>query len=215
MPCDASGMVEIHRMFRTGFREGPTLVDGVPDGDTAHAAVVARHLSTLSGSLHAHHEFEDGRFWDPLTERAPACVLHVDRMKRQHAEMLVHLNVLDAALPRWAESAASDDARAIREALTGINAALAEHLPDEEETIVPVMAAVLTQKEFDAASAHGRKATPRGQTFPMLGQILAAQPDGGDQWLRKHLPAPVRLIWRLVGKRQYTAHRNELVHGPR
>jgi len=214
MPCDASGMAEIHRLYKTGFGEGPTLVDGVREGDAAHAAVVAQHLSTLSASLHAHHEFEDGEFWGPLAERAPACALHVDRMKQQHAEMLVHLEAMDEALPVWRASGRSTEAEPIREALAGINAALAEHLPDEEENIVPVMESVLTQKEVDAAGEHGRKATPKGQAFPMLGGILAAQPDGGTEWMNKHLPPPVRVIWRLLGKRRYDAHRHALVHGP-
>lgn len=214
MPCDASGMAEIHRLYKTGFGEGPTLIGGVRDGDAAHAAVVAQHLSTLSSSLHAHHEFEDGRFWDPLTERAPGCALHVDRMKRQHAEMLVHLDALDEALQVWRTTGRWADAAPIREALIGINAALAEHLPDEEENIVPVMESVLTQQEVDAAGAHGRRATPKGQAFPMLGGILAAQPDSGGAWLHKNLPPPVRLVWRVLGRRRYEAHRQALVHGP-
>lgn len=214
MPCDASGMAEIHRLYKSGFGEGPTLVEGVREGDAAHANVVAEHLSTLSASLHAHHEFEDGRFWDPLTERAPACALHVDRMRRQHAEMLVHLEALDSTLPVWRTTGRSADAEPIREALAGINAALAEHLPDEEENVVPVMESVLTQKEVDAAGAHGRKATPKGQMFPMLGGILAAQPDAGTEFLQKNVPPPARLLWRLLGKRRYDAYRQALVHGP-
>lgn len=130
MPCDASGMAEIHRLYKSGFGEGLSLVDGVREGDAAHAAVVA------------------------------------------------------------------------------------EHLPDEEENIVPIMESVLTQQEVDAAGAHGRKSTPKGKTFPMLGGILAAQPDGGTEWLAKNLPAPVRLVWKVLGRRQYEAHRRALVQGP-
>lgn len=215
MPCDASGMAEIHRMFKAGFGEAGVLVDGVRDGDVDHATVVVEHLSALSASLHAHHEFEDEKFWDPLTERSPGCALHVDRMKQQHAEMLVHLHALDAALPAWRATGRAAEAEAIHAALAGINAGLAEHLPDEEDTIVPVMEAVLTQQEVDAASAHGRRATPKGQAFPMLGQILAAQPDGGTEWMHKHLPPPVRLVWNVVGRRRYEANRRALENGPR
>ena len=75
-------------------------------------------------------------------------------------------------------------------ALDGINAALAVHLGDEETTIVPVMERTLTQAEVDWFGEHGRKATPKGQLWNQLGAILAAQPDGGDQWMRKNLPGP-------------------------
>jgi len=208
--CDASGMAEIHRMYRAGFGEGRALVTGVADGDVAHAEVVGDHLAMLSTSLHAHHEGEDTMLWAPLETRAPSCVGHVERMKAQHAEMLLHLNELDATLPAWRASGRATDAAGVLAALDGINAALAVHLPDEEQHIVPVMETVITQQEVDALSAHGRKATPRGKAFQQLGAILAAQPDGGATWQRTHLPAPVRLMWRVIGKPKYEANRAAL-----
>ena len=97
--CDASGMAEIHRLFRRGFGEAPDLVRRVREGDAAHTGTVATQLETMSLGLHAHHEGEDLRLWNALEERAPSCAGHVERMKAQHAEMLAHLESLDAALP--------------------------------------------------------------------------------------------------------------------
>jgi len=187
--CDASGMAEIHRMFKAGFGEGPALITGVAEGEPAHAEVVGDHLAMLSTGLHAH--------------------------QAQHAELLVHLAALDAALPAWRASGAASDAGTVLTALDGINAALAEHLPDEEQNIVPVMETAITQREVDALSDHGRRATPKGRQFLQLGAILAAQPDGGDQWMRTHLPAPVRLIWKVIGRPKYEANRRELTGGVR
>jgi len=84
------------------------------------------------------------------------------------------------------------------------------HLPDEEATIVPVMETVITQDEVEWFAQHGRKATPKGQTWNSLGAILDAQPDGGDIWLHKNLPGPVRVLWRWVGKPKYEKHRAAL-----
>ncbi|WP_169580702.1 MULTISPECIES: hemerythrin domain-containing protein [Microbacterium] len=208
--CDASGMVEIHRLFRRGFGEGPELVRGVADGDVAHADVVSTQLETMSLGLHAHHEGEDARLWDALEQRAPACASHVERMKAQHAEMLVQLTSLDHALPAWRASARSVDAAPVLAALDGVNAALAVHLPDEEANIVPVMERTITEAEVKWFSEHGRRSIPKGQTWQQLGEILAAQPDGGDAWLHAHMPAPGRLAWRLIGRRRYAAHRAAL-----
>jgi hemerythrin-like domain-containing protein len=205
--CDASGMAEIHRMFRAGFGEGPALVNGVADNDSTHADKVGDYLAMLSTGLHGHHEGEDTMVWGRLESGAPSCAAHVARMKQQHAEMLTHLEELDASLPAWRASGRASDASSVVSALGGINAALAVHLPDEEANIVPVMETVLTPADVDALSEHGRKATPKGKSFIQLGTILAAQPDGGDDWQRKHLPAPVRLIWRLVGKSKYVRYR--------
>lgn len=208
--CDASGMAEIHRMFRRTFGEAPALVRLVSEGDAAHAEVVAVHLDTLSIGLHSHHDGEDERLWPALDERAPSCAAHVARMKEQHAVMLTHLVELDGALPAWRHSGSGADAAAVLAALDGINAALAVHLPDEEKNIVPVMERTLTPAEIDWFSEHGRKSVPKGQTWQALGEILASQPDGGDEWLRTHMPAPGRLAWRLFGRPAYRRHRAAL-----
>jgi len=208
--CDASGMVEIHRLFRRGFGEGPALVKGVREGDTGHAAAVATQLETMSVGLHAHHEGEDAKLWGALEERAPSCTTHVERMKAQHAELLVHLTELDRVLPAWRASARAADAGPVLAALDGVNGAIAVHLPDEETNIVPVMEYTITEAEVEWFSEHGRKAIPKGQTWQQLGEILAAQPDGGDEWLHKHMPAPGRVAWRLIGRRRYAKHRAAL-----
>jgi len=206
--CDASGMAEIHRLYQSGFGEAPDLVRGVAVGDVAHAEAVATQLDLLSVSLHAHHEGEDQRLWEPLVERSSSCSPHVERMKAHHAELLVHLTAMDAALPAWRASAAAPEG--VLSALDGVNAALRVHLPDEEANIVPVMEKVITQPEVDWFGEHGRASTPKGQTWNMLGAILRGQPDGGAEWLKKNLPGPVRLIWRLVGAPKYAKTRAAL-----
>ncbi|HEX5731170.1 hypothetical protein [Microbacterium sp.] len=65
------------------------------------------------------------------------------------------------------------------------------------------METTITQKEVDWYSEHGRRSAPKGQTWNQLGEILASQPAGGDGWLKKHLPAPVRVVWRWIGKPRY------------
>ena len=90
------------------------------------------------------------------------------------------------------------------------HAAIAVHLPDEETNIVPVMEYTITEAEVEWFAKHGRSAIPKGQTWQQLGEILASQPDGGDEWLHKHMPAPARLAWRWIGKPEYAKHRAAL-----
>lgn len=208
--CDASAMLEIHRALRRSFGEAAALVDGVAEGDAKHATAVATQLHLISTALHAHHEGEDSRLWSIVSDRAPACVLHVDRMKRQHAHMLTHLQDLDRALPAWRASAAKEAAEPIRSALSGVSAAMAEHFPDEETTIVPAMEHLLTQREEKWFGKHGRAATPKGQLWNMIGAILAAQPDGGAAWLKKNMPGPAALVWRWIGAPRYARFRAAL-----
>lgn len=185
-------------------------MSNVQDGDIDHAAVVVTQLNFLSTTFHAHHEGEDSRLWPTLTTRAPDCSAHVERMKAQHEAMLAHMNALDLALPAWRATARGADAHPAQCALDGINRALTEHLGDEEQTIVPVMEVTMTPTEVKWFGEHGRKSTPKGQTWNMLGGILRGQPDGGDAWLRKNLPAPVRFLWRRVDEPKYLRYRTAL-----
>lgn len=209
--CDASGMAEIHRMYRAGFAEGPSLVHSVRDADLGHANAVADALDFVSISLHAHHEGEDFKLWGTLTERAPSCSTHVVRMQEQHAQMLSFLNQLDPAVAKWRTTASTADALPILDALKGVNEALALHIGDEEANIVPVMETTLTTPEVEWFARHGRASTPKGMAWYSLGSIMAAQPDGGNEWRREHLPAPARVLWRLVGKRKYAMQRAALL----
>lgn len=203
-------MIEIHRFFRSGFREVPELVRNVADGDVTHATAVAGQLNLLSVTLHGHHEGEDSHLWPMLTDRVPGCVDHVERMKAQHSKMLVQLEKLDAALPAWTASGSTSDAAPVLSAAEGINQALEEHLGDEEQNVVPIMETTLTPSEVEWFAEHGRKSTPKGQTWNMLGGILRGQPDGGDAWQQKNLPGFVRFLWRRVGAPKYKRYRATL-----
>ena len=173
-------MLEIHpRALRRSFGEATELVDGVADRDTRHATAVATQLSLISTALHAHHEGEDSRLWEMVSDLG-ACVCPSCRPDEASARWhAVHLQDLDRALPAWRATAAKAAAEPIRSALHGVSAALAEHFPDEEATIVPAMEHLLTQSEENWFGKHGRAATPQGELWNMIGAILAAQPDGG------------------------------------
>ncbi len=131
-------------------------------------------------------------------------------MKRQHLDILAAVDELASVLPAWRASASAADAAPVLAALALTNAALAVHLPDEEATIVPEMEYTLTRAEMEWFAEHGRKATPKGRTWPALGLILEAQPDGGEHFLRTELPPPIRWLWRLVGQRSYARYRTAL-----
>ena len=131
-------------------------------------------------------------------------------MRAQHAAMLVHLQALDTALPSWTAGPNASTAAPVLDALYGIDGALGVHLPDGETTIVPVMEHVMTEEETEWFAKHGRASAPKGQSWNMLGAILAAQPDGGDAWLKAHMPGPATLVWRWVGRPRYRRFRAEL-----
>jgi hypothetical protein len=206
--CDTSGLLHIHQLFRRAFTDAPALVRGVPAGDTGRMRVVAAHVREVAEGLHHHHEGEDLLLWDTLEQRAPACALHVGLMRSQHAGVAALLRELDAALPAWEADAAAPARDAVAARLDDLHRLLDLHLGQEEDAIMPTASSVMSQREWDQLHAHGMAAIPRSRMFLQLGWLIDAMPPSErDGWLRTNLPAPVRLLWRTVGRRQFAAHR--------
>ena len=208
--CDTSDMRMIHGYFRLVFGQAPALAEGVADGDTARAGVVSDHLAAIADTLHGHHHGEDVLLWDQLEARNPACSAHVSEMRRDHAAMSGELAALEAALPAWRADASAAHRTTVLYALNGILALLTQHLGAEETQILPVAAAAFTQGEWDKLSEHGRASVPGSFRFIQLGFILESLGDAAPAWLRANLPAPVRLIYRLIGRPKYDRYRATL-----
>lgn len=210
--CDTREMVVVHRFLRHLLAGAPGLVRAVRVGDTARAGVVAEHVAEVASSLHHHHHGEDLLLWDRLESRAPACALHVGRMRAQHAAVAERIAVLEDALPAWAATAGEAEREAVAAAIESVDATLAEHLGDEEGTILPVVATTFTQAEWDALGEHARRGIPKSRLLIQLGWMLESMPPGeGEAFLRRSLPPPVRVVWRLVGRRRFDAYRRRLV----
>lgn len=213
--CDTSGMIMFHRNLRKLFADAIPLVRSVAPGDTAHSAAVADHLDEMSQTLHAHHHGEDLLLWDQLEARAPACALHVAQMKAQHASMAALLGELPVVVAPFRASPDAASIERLATALESINASLTAHLGQEEADILPIVAASMPQAEFDELGKHGRASVPGPRRLISLGYILDSMtPTEAETWMRANLPAPVRLLWRIVGRRQWAAEQKSLYPEP-
>ena len=208
--CDTSDMTMIHGYFRLLFGQAPGQAEAVAEGDVARAEVVADHFAWIADTLHHHHEGEDRLLWDQLEARNPACSAHVSEMRRDHAAMSGELAALEAALPAWRADASAAHRTTVLYALNGILALLTQHLGAEEKQILPVAAVSLTQREWDKLGEHGRASVPGSFRFIQLGFILESLGAEAPAWLRANLPAPVRLLYRLVGKPKFERYRGVL-----
>lgn len=211
--CNTQDMVLVHAVMRRAFADAVEIVARVPAGDTERVRVVADHVEEVAQALHHHHHNEDVELWDKLESRAPSCALHVGRMRAQHAAIADRLAELEKVMPAWRATATADDGERVRAGLAGVSSALVEHLGDEEANILPVAGTNMTQKEWDALAEAGRATVPKNRLFIQLGFILDSIPEQDrDRWMRDFLPLPARLLYTLMGRRQYEKHR-KLVYG--
>ena len=204
--CDTSGMLVIHEVLRRRFAALPGLVRSVRAGDRGRAATVGAHVEEFAALLHEHHATEDARLWGTLESRAPACALHVGRMRSQHRQVADLLVRVRSLVPAWELDGDPALRDALAAALDEVDTALGAHLGDEERSILPVAGATMSQQEWDAFGELGRKAVPKARLLVQLGYVLdTIEPSGRAAWMRANLPGPVRALYRAAGHRQFAA----------
>jgi iron-sulfur cluster repair protein YtfE (RIC family) len=205
--CDTSDLLMIHNVLRTQFLEMQKLVESATPGDRERAGVIAGHIVGLSHMLHNHHRGEDEILWDRLEQRAPACAVHVEKMKVEHLQVAQLLDKVGDLLPAWRESASAPARDAVAKALAVMNDAFDSHLAQEESEIAPIAAVNMSQGEWNELAEHGRASMPKDKQFIQLGYMFASVTPEQRAALWKTLPPPVRVLYRLVGKRQYQKDR--------
>jgi hemerythrin-like domain-containing protein len=202
--CDTSGMLVVHRVLRRRFAAMPALVQGVAHGDIERASIVGAHVTEFAEMLHSHHETEDTHLWGLLESRSPSCAVHVEAMRSQHREVAALLMRMEPLLPEWRRTAEPSLRSALVECLDGVNGALGVHLGAEESRILPVAAVTMTQREWDAFGDLGRESVPRARLLVQLGYVLdAIDPGQRHEWMRANLPAPVRGLYAVAGRRRF------------
>jgi hemerythrin-like domain-containing protein len=209
--CNTDDLRVVHALLRNLYTEGPQLVRAVPDGELERTRFVADHVRDISNGLHLHHIGEDKVLWRRLETRAPSCAVHVAQMREQHAAVAVLLERLNGELPRWRASGSAEDAERVAVALDDIRTTLLPHLGLEEEKIAPVAATTLSQQEWNQMAEHGMAALPKNRLLLQLGAILNSfPPEERKRWFKESVPTPARVLYRLLGRRQYDRYQEEL-----
>jgi len=200
---DTREMIVVHNTFRRGFGDLPGLIRGVAAGDSARAHVIAGFYAEIATSLHHHHTGEDELLWPKLLTRVDVDQAFVLRAEEQHERVA---DLLERGEPLATAFAGSGDARArerFAELADELNAALCEHMADEERYVLPLVERFITVAGWRELADRGRAGIPKDRLLIQVGWIL----DGLDEHERReflsHLPLAARIAWRLVGKRQY------------
>ncbi|MGC0418041.1 hemerythrin domain-containing protein [Embleya sp. AB8] len=196
-------MVMIHRIFRRESRLTAELVREVRPGDGRRAAVLAGAWATYSFGVHLHHAGEDELIWPLLMARVDLDAEQVLRMQLQHAELHASLDRVARLMDRWSADPAEATRDDLARTLDEHHRMLCDHLDEEERQVMPLVIGHLTADEWRVVGERGLAETPRNRRLLALGAILEdASPDERAEFLGR-LPAPARLVWRVVGRRRY------------
>ena len=219
MAVDTWEIVVVHRAFRREFREAPGLVGSVRAGDRQRAELVGRYLAGIVTGLHHHHAGEDDLLWPVLLSRVAPHTELVHRMESQHKQLAVVIDRIEELLPGWRVTGDAVTGRELAGVFAEASALLDEHLAQEEDEILPLVAEHVTPAEWKALGDRGVDSLPKNATaFVFLGQILRDATDDERRAFLGLVPPPVRLFWRLAGKGIYRRAYHRLydtVPGPR
>jgi len=206
-------MRKVHRVFLWGYDEIPGLIRSAGDGDTERSAVVGEALRNFNKLLHTHHDGEDELMYPKLAARAPACALHVEEMLRHHAGIGRMLEELEPFREEWIGSASAALGERLAAMYEALNVELKIHLRREVTEVMPAVDRVLTEKEVMALAKHGTNSFSAKVMVGYLGMVLATNPPEERAEFFQHVPPPVRLAYRLVGRRLYRKQYAQLFPG--
>ena len=195
MSTDTSDMVAIHDTFRRAFGDAPGQIQSVSDGDKARARLIADYLGEVCWLLHAHHEGEDQLLYPLLRERAPEHTDLFEHMESQHAAVANSLERATGAIETFGASGAAADGREAADACESVLAVTADHLSEEEESVLPIAALVISPPEWGALPAHAMSHYQGDRIWLPFGLALEPMSSEMKQSALAHLPPPVLAMW--------------------
>lgn len=208
--CLASDMVLVHKVFRRELGMLPSLVGGVEPARVDRAVLLAAHYRELATALRHHHQAERDLLWRRLAERTrldPALEEQMRRGHRRHDELL---GELDGMLDLWVAAADPDVRDLLVEILTELATHVTDHLDMIETRLLPQVDRHFTQREWLTLGLRAASWIPLNRMAWMLGAMLEDATDAERRNLMGKVPAPARLLYKMVGQEQYVREMREL-----
>jgi iron-sulfur cluster repair protein YtfE (RIC family) len=165
---------------------------------TAATPGVRAGWENFKTQLLLHHSVEDTHLW-PRVRRAaagrPTGLALLDEMEAEHAQIDPLLAAVDGAL--------ADAGRDLDTHAAALASALEWHLKHEEDAALPLIQSVCTPADWRAfAGQMRRRQGVKGAAVYVPWILHGAAPDGQQRFLAA-LPAPVRIISRLLWEPRY------------
>jgi iron-sulfur cluster repair protein YtfE (RIC family) len=200
---DVRGWVLVHRQIRGEVADQANQVAALVVGDSRAAAAVSRWWLSFSASVAHHMRAEDERIWPQLRSLAPDVSEPLTLLEDEHRRILRLLVAVDAKaadLPAAVTAPDFDGQRAeLEAAIRELGVALEQHLNHEEELVRPVFEQRVSAGDWMKLEQDMVKGLGPREMADLLPRMLSyADADTRAMMLATRLPAPVRLLDRLV-----------------
>lgn len=192
-PADTSSMGIVHDALRRDLARSRTALTTAPYPDDPQRVAIARHLAWMMAFLHQHHESEDTGLYPLVRAKNPSAATLLDTMDADHQGILPGMAAVEEAARSY-EAGPGAREQALR-ALDTLEDALLPHLRREEDEMMPVVSATLTQAEWDAWEQSGniekRSKVELAETGHWV--IDGQTPERRDK-MTSMVPAPLRFV---------------------
>jgi hypothetical protein len=165
----------------------------------AAAPAVHAGWENFKNQLEVHHTVEDDDLWPRLY----AAVGENSDQLRMLEEMEAEHAVLDPLLESVESALTAGDIAALGDRVDRLAAALDGHLRHEETAALPLIQAVLTPRDWAGFGAAMRKRQGLAGAAMYVPWIVDGAGSGDRQRFFKMLPAPVKVLNRLVFEPRY------------
>jgi hypothetical protein len=193
--ADTRMMGIVHEALKRDLRRVRQVLHEAPAPRGRQRVALGRHVLWMLDFLHSHHSGEDAGLWPLVLQRNPAAAQLLASMEADHARIAPAADEA-ATRARAYASTTTDAARiALVEALDELLAVLVPHLDREVTEAMPVVAASITNREWDALEQEYNIKPKTTRQLAMEGHWLleGIDTEGHDVVVHK-VPAVLRFV---------------------
>jgi hypothetical protein len=185
----------VHSALKRDLRRAHSVLAATPPPLGRQRVALGRHVTWMLAFLHAHHTSEDEGWWPLIRSRNPAAAELLDSMEADHARIHPAAEAAATAARDYTATTTDPERVALVRALDALLAVLVPHLDREVAEAMPVVAASITQREWDALEQEHNIKPKSTRQLAMEGHWLLEEidPEGYDVVVHK-VPPVLRLV---------------------
>lgn len=194
-PADTRMMGIVHHALKRDLRRTRQVLLAPPAPRGRQRTALGEHVTWMLDFLHAHHSGEDAGLWPLVRRRNPAAADLLDSMEADHARIAPAAELATVAAGDYTTMSGDPARSALVDALDVLLEVLVPHLDREVAEAMPVVAASITNREWDAIEQEYNIKPKTTRQLAMEGHWLleGIDPEGYDIVVHK-VPAPLRFL---------------------
>lgn len=194
-PADTRMMGIVHNALKRDLLRTRQALLAVPPPQGRQRVALGKHVTWMLDFLHAHHSGEDAGLWPLVRRRNPAAAELLDSMEADHARIAPAAAAAAAAAREYTATTADSPRARLVDALDGLVGVLVPHLDREVAEAMPVVAASITNREWDAVEQEYNIKPKTTRQLAMEGHWLleGIDTEGYDVVVHK-VPAVLRFV---------------------